>query len=75
LKSSIKIAPNCSKISQSSQDAGFGEKSKLADSLNRPNLFASPGHDLVYFDKKYQLPPVLVQKGFKKVKMCNKIGF
>ena len=46
---------------------------------NQPKLplythfFASSGHDLVNFNKKYQLAPFLVLKSFKTTEICNKI--
>ena len=40
--------------------------------LHKLNVLASPGHDLVNFNKKYQLPPFLVIQGFKTTDICNK---
>ena len=61
-------------VSQSGLEAGFPWKIKICQNCpNRLNFFASTGHDLVNFNKKYQLPPFLVLKGFKTTEICNKI--
>ena len=55
---------------------------QAAAKLNKPfaeialidsTFFASTGHDLVNFNKKYQLAPFLTLKGFKTTEICNKI--
>ena len=55
-------------------EAGLPWKIKICwNCPNRPNFFASTGHDLVNFNKKYQLAPFLMLKGFKTTEMCSKI--
>ena len=52
----------------------YAPVSKIAP-VNRLNVLAPPGHDLVNFNKKYQLAPILVQIGFKTPEICSRIGF